>query len=127
MTVTDQDTQRDLRTSRAPHSGNNDEHDERDARDRNGARGRMLRWFLVVFLIFALLGAYGLVQRRTEHRVLAQQTDRMAVPYVSVIHALSVSGDLRSCFPATSILTSILRSMPAPMVTSRLGTRTSAP
>ena len=99
MTVTDQDTQRDLRTSRAPHSGNNDEHDEHDAHDRNAGRGRMLRWFLVVFLIFALLGAYGLVQRRTEHRVLAQQTDRMAVPYVSVIHASSVSGDSEIVLP----------------------------
>jgi RND family efflux transporter MFP subunit len=103
MTVTDQDTQRDVRTSRAPDASpdqHDDEHDdEHDGNRRNGGRGRMLRWFLVVFLIFVLLAAYGLVQRRAAHRVLAQQTDRMSIPYVAVIHASSVSGDSEIVLP----------------------------
>ena len=61
----------------------------------------MLRWFFVLFLIFALLGIYSLFQRKTEHRVLAEQTERMAVPYVSVIHATTVQGDSAMVLPGT--------------------------
>src|ERR1700751_2062316 len=64
-----------------------------------GGRGRMLRWFLVVFLIFAVLGIYSLTQRRTEHKVLAEQTEHMAVPYVSVIHASAVTGESELVLP----------------------------
>ena len=40
-----------------------------------------------------------LLQRRTEHHVLAEQTDRMAVPYVAVIHATPLSGDSELVLP----------------------------
>ena len=78
--------------NRVPNESNGGPHGD-SHHGQHGSRGRMLRWFLVVFLIFLALGIYSLVQRRTEHKVLAQQTDRMAVPYVSVIHATPVSGD----------------------------------
>jgi RND family efflux transporter MFP subunit len=64
-----------------------------------GGRGRMLRWFLVLCLIFIIIGAYNLLQRRNEHKVLAQQTDRMAVPTVAVLHATVVSGDSSLTLP----------------------------
>ncbi len=51
-----------------------------------------------VLLIIAL---YSLVQRRAERRVLARQTEQMAVPYVSVIHATAVGGDSELVLPAT--------------------------
>ena len=46
-----------------------------------------------------LIGLYSLVQRRTEHRVLAQQTERMAVPYVAVIHATPIEADSALVLP----------------------------
>jgi RND family efflux transporter MFP subunit len=95
MSVTVQAPQHN-RTPNESHGGpyGGDSHD-----GQHGSRGRMLRWFLVVFLIFLALGMYSLVQRRTEHKVLVQQTDRMAVPYVSVIHAIPVSGDSELTLP----------------------------
>jgi membrane fusion protein, multidrug efflux system len=65
------------------------------------SRGTMLRWFIVLFLVFAVLGVYALVQRRTEHQVLAEQTERMAVPFVSVIHATAIGGESTMVLPGT--------------------------
>jgi RND family efflux transporter MFP subunit len=72
----------------------------RDGSDtaRSG-RGRMVGWFSIVFLVFFALGTYILLQRRSERRVLAQQTDRMAVPYVAVIHATPVEGTSELVLP----------------------------
>ena len=61
----------------------------------------MLRWFLILFLIFAALGIYSFLQRRSEHRVLAQRTEVMSVPYVSVIHATTISGGSEMVLPGT--------------------------
>ena len=85
----------------APHGMHDDPHDPHNhGRDGgHGGRGRMLRWFLIVFLLFLVVGIYSLVERRTEHKVLAEQTDRMAVPYVAVIHATLVSGDSELTLP----------------------------
>src|SRR5258708_19720373 len=65
------------------------------------SRGAMLRWFIVVFLVFAVLGVYALLQRRTEHQVLAEQTERMAVPFVSIIHAMRIEGESPMVLPRT--------------------------
>lgn len=62
-------------------------------------RGPLLRWFLVAFVVFLVLGIYSVVQRRNEHRVLAQQTDQMAVPHVSVIHAAPVDNESALVLP----------------------------
>jgi len=64
-------------------------------------RGTLLRWFFVLFLIFAILGIYSVMQRRSEHQVLAQQTERMTVPYVSVIHATPINGSSEMVLPGT--------------------------
>jgi membrane fusion protein, multidrug efflux system len=78
-----------------------------DSRDAMGDRatsrsgGAMLRWFLVLFLVFLVLGVYVLLQRRTEHQVLAEQTERMAVPFVSVIHATRIEGESAMVLPGT--------------------------
>jgi len=59
----------------------------------SGGGGKLLRWFAVLFLIFLILGIYAVVQRRSEHRVLAEQTEQMTVPFVSVIRATPINGD----------------------------------
>ena len=64
-------------------------------------RGKMMRWFFVIFLIFAILGVYSVLQRRNEHQVLAQQTEQMTVPYVSVIHAAPINGTSEMVLPGT--------------------------
>ena len=67
----------------------------------SGGTGALLRWFLILFFIFLVLGIYAVSQRRTEHRVLAEQTERMAVPYVSVIHATPIGSDSDMVLPGT--------------------------
>jgi membrane fusion protein (multidrug efflux system) len=64
-------------------------------------RGPMLRWFFVLFFVFLVLGVYALLQRRSEHQVLAEQTERMAVPYVSVIRATRIEGESAMVLPGT--------------------------
>jgi RND family efflux transporter MFP subunit len=66
-----------------------------------GGTGALLRWFLILFFILLVLGVYAVSQRRTEHKVLAEQTERMAVPFVSVIHATPINGDSDMVLPGT--------------------------
>ena len=68
---------------------------------KRGGRGTLLRWFFILFLIFVGLGVYSVLQRRSEHRVLAEQTERMSVPYVSVIHATPINGASEMVLPGT--------------------------
>ncbi len=69
-----------------------------------GARrgpGALLRWFLIGFVIFAILGIYAVSQRMGERKALAQQTEQMAVPYVSVIHATPINANSEMVLPGT--------------------------
>jgi RND family efflux transporter MFP subunit len=63
--------------------------------------GPLVRWFLILFVIFAVLGAYAVTQRVSEHKALAQQTEQMAIPYVSVIHAAVVDTDSEMVLPGS--------------------------
>jgi len=69
--------------------------------DAGKGLGALLRWFLILFFIFLVLGTYAVLQRRSEHAVLAEQTERMAVPYVSVIHATPINSDSEMVLPGT--------------------------
>jgi RND family efflux transporter MFP subunit len=57
------------------------------------SRSRLLGWFVVLFLVFLIVGFYNILQRRSERGVLAQQTERLSVPHVAVIHATPVESD----------------------------------
>jgi RND family efflux transporter MFP subunit len=80
---------------------NNDSLDRASAKATSPGRGPLLRWFIVVSLVFLALGFYALLQRRSERRVLAEQTERMAVPFVSVIHATPIEGEFAMVLPGT--------------------------
>jgi RND family efflux transporter MFP subunit len=80
---------------------NNDSRHGASTSAANRGRGPMLRWFFVLFVVFLALGFYALLQRRSERRVLAQQTERMAVPFVSVIRATHVEGESEMVLPGT--------------------------
>jgi RND family efflux transporter MFP subunit len=80
---------------------NNDSLHRASATATSPGRGRLLRWFIVVSVVFLVLGFYALLQRRSERRVLAEQTERMAVPFVSVIHATPIEGEFAMVLPGT--------------------------
>jgi RND family efflux transporter MFP subunit len=63
------------------------------AEERAHGGGKMVKWFAVLGLVLAMLAIYELLERRTEEHVLAQQTERMAVPYVTVVRATPVNGE----------------------------------
>jgi RND family efflux transporter MFP subunit len=63
--------------------------------------GALLRWFLIVFVIFAILGIYAVSQRVSEHKALAQQTEQAVTPYVSVIHGTPINSDSEMVLPGT--------------------------
>ncbi len=63
--------------------------------------GALLRWFLIAFVVFLLLGTYAVSQRTSEHKALAQQTEQMAVPFVSVIQASPINADSEMVLPGT--------------------------
>jgi RND family efflux transporter MFP subunit len=67
--------------------------------DKPGDGGRLLRWFCLLFLAFLIVGAYVLLQRRTERRVLAEQAERMKAVYVQVIHATPISSEGQLMLP----------------------------
>src|ERR1700674_606323 len=63
--------------------------------------GALLRWFLILFFFFLVLGLYAVSQRVSEHKALAQQTEQMAVPFVSVIYATPIDTDSEMVLPGT--------------------------
>ena len=58
--------------------------DESKFAEEPGGSGRgpgpLVLWFLILFFVFAVLGIYAVVQRSSEHKALAQQTEQMAIP-----------------------------------------------
>jgi RND family efflux transporter MFP subunit len=64
-----------------------------------GGRGRLLGWFFVLFLVFLIIGLYNIFQRRSERGVLAQQTEKLSIVHVAVIHATPVQADSQLILP----------------------------
>ncbi len=54
---------------------------------RGRGPGRCCAGSAILFVIFAGARRFTRSRSAAEHKVLAQQTEQMAVPYVSVIHA----------------------------------------
>ena len=67
--------------------------EEPNSHPPTSGRSRLLGWFIVLFLVFLIVGLYNILQRRSERGVLAQQTERLSVPHVAVIHATPVESD----------------------------------
>src|ERR1700720_4467886 len=62
-------------------------------------RGALVRWFLVLFVVFLVLGAYVLLQRRTERKVLAEQAEQQSGPFVSVVRGTPIRGGSEMVLP----------------------------
>src|SRR5580704_3674556 len=63
--------------------------------------GALLRWFLILFFVFLVLGIYTVSQRMSEHKALAQQTEQMAVPFVSVVGVSLKNNDSEMMLPGS--------------------------
>lgn len=79
-------------------------HNSMDSSPQHGPQrgpAKLYGWFLVLFVVFLILGLYTLFQRHTEEHVLAQQTEKMDVVHVAVIHATPISTDSDMILPAS--------------------------
>jgi RND family efflux transporter MFP subunit len=65
----------------------------------SGGRSRLLGWFGILFGIFLIVALYNILQRRNERGVLAQQTERLSVVHVAVIHASPVQAESQLILP----------------------------
>jgi RND family efflux transporter MFP subunit len=73
-------------------------HDTNSSHPR-GSRTRLLGWFTALFVVFLVIGLYNVLERRSERGVLAQQTEKMSVPHVAVIHATPVEAESQLILP----------------------------
>src|ERR1700689_4333142 len=67
-------------------------------------KSRLFVFLLVCVLALLILGAFTLLQRRTQYRALANETEKMAVPTVSVVHPTPDPGKEDLVLPSTTQL-----------------------
>jgi RND family efflux transporter MFP subunit len=71
--------------------------------EREPEKKSKLFLFLVLgVLALLILGAFTLLQRRTQYRALANETEKMAVPTVSVVHPIPEPGQEDLVLPSTT-------------------------
>src|SRR5882672_2900107 len=64
-------------------------------------RSRVFLLFLFIAVVLVIVGAFTLLQRRTQYRALAKETETLAIPTVSVIHATAAKGQEDLVLPGT--------------------------
>jgi RND family efflux transporter MFP subunit len=70
--------------------------------DRAPRRGSRLFLLLVgVVILLVIAGAFTLLERRSQYQALANETEKLAVPTVSVIHPVTESGQEDLVLPST--------------------------
>ena len=72
---------------------------DQETKPRRQSRIFVALFFIVVVLVVA--GAFTLIQRRSQYRALAKETESLAIPTVSVIHATAASGQEDLVLPGT--------------------------
>jgi len=75
-----------------------------DSPDRERPRPKASRIFTILFLvvvILVILGAFTLVQRRSQYQALAKETETLAIPTVAVFHPSIESSDEDLVLPGT--------------------------
>src|ERR1700736_292818 len=77
-------------------------HIEREYEEREPKKKSRLFVFLIVAAVALLIiGAFTLLQRRSQYQALANETEKMAVPTVSVIHPTTEPGEEDLVLPST--------------------------
>jgi RND family efflux transporter MFP subunit len=64
-------------------------------------RSRIFVALLFVVVVLVVAGAFTLIQRRSQYRALAKETEVLAIPTVSVIHATAANGKEDLVLPGT--------------------------
>jgi RND family efflux transporter MFP subunit len=72
---------------------------DQETRPRQPSRIFVLLFLIVIVLIVG--GAFTLIQRRLQYRALAKETEALAIPTVSVIHATAANGQEDLVLPGT--------------------------
>src|SRR5215831_4682498 len=72
---------------------------DQETKPRRQSRIFVALLFVVVVLVVA--GAFTLIQRRSQYRALAKETEALAIPTVSVIHATAANGKEDLVLPGT--------------------------
>lgn len=70
-------------------------------RHKSAGRSGIFALFFIIVIVLVILGAFTLIQRRAQYRALAKETETLAVPTVSVIHATSEKGQEDLVLPGT--------------------------
>jgi RND family efflux transporter MFP subunit len=73
---------------------------EQENRPRQ-SRSRIFLLFLFIAAVLVIVGGFTLLERRSQYHALAKETETLAVPTVSVIHAPSVIGQEDLVLPGT--------------------------
>ncbi len=75
------------------------QHEEGPGATGGGTRHARALVFLCSFLFFWFWALMFLLQRRTEHKVLAEQAEQASVPFVSVVRVTPITGDSEMVLP----------------------------
>jgi RND family efflux transporter MFP subunit len=65
-------------------------------------KSRLFLLLVIAVLVLLIVGAYTLVERRSQYQTLASETEKMAVPTVSVIHPTVEPGQEDLVLPSTT-------------------------
>src|SRR5215475_4867595 len=72
-----------------------------DQETRPRGKSRIFALFLFIAVVLAIVGGFTLLQRRTQYHALAKETETLAIPTVSVIHAVAANGQEDLVLPGT--------------------------
>ena len=72
---------------------------DQETKPRRKSRIFVLLFFIVIVLV--VVGAFTLIQRRSQYRALAKETETLAIPTVSVIHPTAANGQEDLVLPGT--------------------------
>lgn len=62
---------------------------------------RIFAYFLLAVVVLVIVGVFTLLQRRSQYHALAKETETLAIPTVSVIHAPAANGQEDLVLPGT--------------------------
>jgi RND family efflux transporter MFP subunit len=69
--------------------------------ERPRRSGHLFLLLVGVVIVLVIAGAFTLLQRRSQYQALANETEKLAVPIVSVIHPIAESGQEDLVLPST--------------------------
>ncbi len=64
-------------------------------------KSRLFMFLILAVIVLVLIGAFTLLQRRSQYQALANETEKLAVPTVSVVHPTAEPGQEDLVLPST--------------------------